>query len=226
MSLTTQGLRLDFRDPAGRDIRVLDIAEFTAQDGRLTVITGPSGSGKSTLLHVLSGLLLPDAGQVRWRGAQITALGEGARDRWRRRNVGMVFQNFHLIDELSPLDNVLAPGWFDRFSVGGLRARAAALLQDFDVPQARGRLAHLSRGEQQRVALARALLFDPPLILADEPTASLDRVAGATVIDRLRTLADAGRTVLAVSHEPDLIAAAGIVLRLERGRLSPQAVAA
>ncbi len=218
--LDAAGLRLSFRDAEGHLFPVLDIGALKAGAEALTVITGPSGSGKSTLLHALCGLQPVDAGTIRWQDTDIATLSEGARDRWRRQTVGLVFQDFHLIDELSPLDNILVPAWFSRFRAGGLRDRAEALMRAYAVPTQRRRVADLSRGERQRVALARALLFDPPVILADEPTASLDRSAGAAVIETLCALArDRGRLVLAVSHDRDLIGAADRVLRLDRGRL-------
>ncbi len=223
--LDASGLSLSFRDANGRAFDVLKIDAMTAAAGALTVITGPSGSGKSTLLFALAGLQALDAGTIRWAEEEITGLSENARDAWRRRQVGMIFQSFHLFEEMSPRDNVLLPVWFGNLSARAKRARADALLESFDVPQ-RKRLKELSRGEQQRVALARALMFDPPIVLADEPTASLDAVAGDKVVERFRTLADEGRLVLAVTHDPALIAAADRVLVLEHGRLSEKARAA
>ncbi|SEM59073.1 putative ABC transport system ATP-binding protein [Loktanella fryxellensis] len=216
-----------FRDAARSRFTVLDLDHLTAQAGALVVLTGSSGSGKTTLMHALSGLLPVDRGHIVWNGTDIAALSEGARDRWRRDHVGLMFQDFHLIEELSPLDNVLVPAWFTRFRAGPLRARAAALLADFGVPADRRRLSDLSRGERQRTAFARALLFDPQVLLADEPTASLDAQAGALVIDRLQRLArDDGRFVLVVSHDPAVIAAADRVLHLSRGHIAQAAQAA
>jgi putative ABC transport system ATP-binding protein len=126
----------------------------------------------------------------------------------------------NLLPELAPLQNVLLPASFERLMIDReTRARAAALLERFAVPQTRKTTAMLSRGEQQRVALARALLYDPPVILADEPTASLDANAGATVIDALVRLAsDGGRTVIAVSHDPALLVRFATHVALDRGR--------
>ncbi|MEM1267728.1 MAG: ATP-binding cassette domain-containing protein [Pseudomonadota bacterium] len=218
--LVARDLRLAFADAAGARFDVLAIDHLAAERGSLTVLTGPSGSGKSTLLYALSGLQALDAGEVRWGETEITGLSEARRDRWRRETVGLVFQSFHLVDELSPIDNVLVPVWFGHLSARAHRPRATELLEALGVPTARRRLADLSRGEQQRVALARALLFDPAVILADEPTASLDRAASAAVIARFRAMADEGRLVLAVSHDPALIDAADRVLALAHGRLT------
>jgi putative ABC transport system ATP-binding protein len=188
--------------------------------GALLAITGPSGSGKSTLLYALAGLLRPQHGTIHWGGRDILAQAESVRDRWRRHTIGFAFQDFHLLGELTPLQNVLLPASFEHWAIDrATRARAASLLDRFAVPQARRTTAVLSRGEQQRVALARALLYDPPVILADEPTASLDAVAGAAVAELLvRLSTDEGRTVIAVSHDSALIARCTARLTLEHGR--------
>ncbi len=196
---------------------VLTLAALDLGPG-LTVLSGPSGSGKTTLLYLLAGLMVPRRGVIAWGGSDLARLGEGARDRWRRQNAGFIFQDFHLIPELSPLDNVLVPAWFTAFSAAGLRPRARDLLARFGVPD-RARTNLLSRGEQQRVALARAMLLAPKVIFADEPTASLDAVAGREVGHSLCALArDQGCTVIAASHDPALIALADRHLHLERGR--------
>ena len=214
LPLAASGLRLAF---AGEGI--IDLPELTLAPGTLTALAGPSGSGKSTLLYLLSGLLRPDAGSVTWAGQDLARLGESQRDRWRRRHAGFIFQNFHLIEELSPLDNVLVPVWFDHVSATAARPRAIALLDQLEVPQRRAHVALLSRGEQQRVAIARALIGDPAVIFADEPTASLDAAAGQTVIAVLRDLAlDQGRTVLVATHDAALRAQAGTTVLLEHGR--------
>ena len=220
MALVARDVSVSFKDAAGQRFRALSEVNLALHPHRLTAITGPSGSGKSTLIQVLSGLLRPETGSLSHDGVDLLAQSEPRRDLWRRDKVGLVFQGFHLIDELSPEDNVLVGAWFTGFSASRLRPRARQLLADLDVPVSRNRVSLLSRGEQQRVALARALLFDPPLILADEPTASLDTQAGQTIVALLDTLARKdGRAVGVVSHDPAVIAAAGCVLRLERGRL-------
>ncbi|MDP3897350.1 MAG: ATP-binding cassette domain-containing protein [Mesorhizobium sp.] len=199
---------------------LIDIAEIAFQPATLTAIAGPSGSGKSTLLYLLAGLLAPERGMVVWDGRNIAGEGEGARDRWRRDHAGFIFQNFHLLEELSPLDNVLAPAWFANFSARPWRARASALLDRFGVPREAKRTTFLSRGEQQRVAIARALLFDPRIVFADEPTASLDAAAGEGVIGALAEMAGAGKTVIVVTHDPQLLARAARIIRLDHGRLA------
>jgi putative ABC transport system ATP-binding protein len=216
--LAIRQLLVRYADRAGA-VTALEIDALTVAPGSRLVVTGPSGSGKSTLLYAIAGLLRPAHGSILWDGADLLALGESARDGWRRRTVGFAFQDFHLLPELSPLNNVLLPASFERFAVSRpLRARAAMLLERFGVPPARRSTGILSRGEQQRVALARALLFDPPVILADEPTASLDEAAGALVAESLvRLSCEDGRTVIAVSHDPMLIAHFDRRLALEHG---------
>lgn len=196
---------------------LISLTSLEVGPGQVLVLTGPSGSGKTTLLYLLSGLLLPMGGQIDWDGTDLAGLREHARDRWRRQNAGFVFQDFHLIPQLSPLDNVLIPAGFTAFSTRLRRARAEGLLARFGVP-ARRKTALLSRGEQQRVALARALLGNPGVIFADEPTASLDAASGQQVAQALRDLAHQdGRTVIIASHDPATIGIADQCLRLSRG---------
>lgn len=222
--IVAENLFLAFADSGGRSFTVLDVPRFEPEAGKITAIRGASGSGKSTLLYVLAGLLPPQRGTVRFGGADIYALTEGRRDAWRRRRVGFIFQDFHLVPELSPLANVTLPGTFGR--TPGIKARGQALLAQLGVPAARGTVEKLSRGERQRVAIARALLFDAPVILADEPTASLDAGAAADLIGILKGLAAEGRTVVVASHDRDVVAAANSVLGLDHGRLVPAAMAA
>ncbi|WP_323014563.1 ABC transporter ATP-binding protein [Devosia sp.] len=197
----------------------LDIASLTITPGRLTVIRGPSGSGKTTLLYVLSGLIKPSAGQVRWSGLDIAALGETERDRWRRRNAGFVFQSFNLMEELNPLGNVTLAAYFSAWTDRTVRKRAIALLERFGIANEPRRVDTYSQGEQQRVALARALVFDPPILFADEPTASLDAGNSIQLCDDFKRLASEGRAIVAVSHDPLLIAAADSVVALDHGRI-------
>jgi putative ABC transport system ATP-binding protein len=199
---------------------LIDIAALDFQPATLTAIAGPSGSGKSTLLYLLAGLLAPTRGTIAWDDIDLAGAGEGRRDRWRRDNAGFIFQNFHLLEELSPLDNVLAPAWFANPSARPWRVRAAALLERFGVESEAKRTAFLSRGEQQRVAIARALLFDPRVVFADEPTASLDAGSGESVIVALHELAGAGKTVIVATHDPELLARAGRIILLDHGRLT------
>jgi putative ABC transport system ATP-binding protein len=200
-------------------LTALQVDRLTVAPGSLFAVTGPSGSGKSTFLYAVGGLIRVQRGTVLWGGNDILSLPESKRDRWRRHTIGFVFQDFHLLPQLTPLENVLLPASFERYAIGtSTRSRAVALLDSFAVPQARSATARLSRGEQQRVALARALLYDPPVILADEPTASLDAKAGAVVVETLVRLAtEEGRTVIAVSHDPVLVSRFSAHLVLDHG---------
>ena len=185
--LVAEDLVVRFRDAQGASFDGLKVEQMSFEPGKLTAVSGPSGSGKSTLLLTLAGLIVPSKGQVVWNGEAISTWPEAKRDAWRCQNVGLVFQDFQLIAELSPLANVTLPGSFGgRTSSGSLKARGLALMKELGVPQSRRRVEDLSRGEQQRVAIARALLFDPPLILADEPTASLDHDNAQFVTSFLR----------------------------------------
>ncbi len=225
--LVAEDLRLSFRDASGGAFRALDLPRFAPAMGAITAVRGPSGSGKSTLLYVLAGLLPPDHGHVRFADVNLYTLGESRRDRWRRENIGFVFQDFHLLPELSPLANVSIAATF-----GGHRAnvtaRARELLEKLGVPHSRRSVELLSRGERQRVAIARALLFDPPLILADEPTASLDDDAGHAVLDVMKALARDGKTVVIATHDAKALSSAQATLVLGHGRAieARQAVAA
>jgi putative ABC transport system ATP-binding protein len=218
--LTVENLVVRYRDGADA-VTALQIDCLRAPRGSLLAVTGPSGSGKSTLLYAIAGLIRAERGKTLWDNQDILRLPESKRDRWRRHTIGFVFQDFHLLPELAPLQNVLLPASFEHFAIGSaLRARAVTLLDRFGVPQTRSTTARLSRGEQQRVALARALLYDPPVILADEPTASLDITAGATVVETLVRLAiDEGRTVIAVSHDPALVSRFPAHIELDHGRV-------
>jgi len=225
MRLAVHGLRHRF---AGTDVAaapMLDIAAINAVPGEVLLISGPSGSGKSTLLYLLSGLLKPSEGEVVWGDMDLARLGEDARDSWRRQNCGFVFQNFYLISEMTPLQNVVLAAYFTGWSAARYLDRARHLLAEFGVPDTARHADTLSRGEQQRVALARALLFEPPILFADEPTASLDAENGKQIAGLLGDLArNRNMAVIVVSHDPDLMDVADRVIRLEHGRIAAPAI--
>lgn len=201
------------------DFRALDSLELIASPGELLGVRGPSGSGKTTLLHVIAGLLRPDAGRVFWGDSAIYGWPEHRRDAWRRDAIGFVFQDFHLIPELSVADNITLP-----FTFAGVgprredRARAVELVRSLGVDDEHRLARNLSRGEQQRVAIARALLRRPALILADEPTASLDSENAAVIarllVERARAL---GATLICASHDARLLARLDRVVELAGG---------
>jgi ABC-type lipoprotein export system ATPase subunit len=207
-----------FPDHTGSEIDALRSVSMQFEPGRFYAIVGPSGSGKTTLINIIAGILLPTEGTIRVNGVELAPMGERQRDNWRRQACGLIFQDFRLIEELSPLHNVLLPALFTRFRAEpAQRVRAMALLDHFDVPRRAGPVATLSRGQQQRVAMARALLLSPSIILADEPTASLDRVNAERIVDELASLAGEGKTVICVSHDERVSRRADHVFELMDG---------
>ncbi|NJN31378.1 MAG: ATP-binding cassette domain-containing protein [Synechococcales cyanobacterium RM1_1_8] len=225
--LKVSGLAVAFGEaaqPGGRSAGltpVLSLEHWQLPGGAIAGIRGPSGAGKSTLLNVLSGLLLPQQGQVIWQDVELTRLGEGERDRWRRNNIGFIFQEFHLIPELSALENVLQPIRFDHWRCPPeLRRRARELLSKCGLPRPQQLANSLSRGQQQRVAVARALIKNPPILLADEPTASLDRASADGVIELLLGAARAGgKSLVVVSHDEILLRQLDCIYELSEGQL-------
>jgi len=203
-SLNLSGVEMRF---AGLDAPVLHLPELAIAAGSHVALTGPSGSGKSTLVNLVTGLLRPSAGQIRWNGTNLAEMGEGARDRWRGANIGLVMQDFHLFPGLSALDNVLLPARLARVRDRDLKARAAELLTRTGLSRHDQPVETMSRGEMQRAAVARALLRRPGIIVADEPTASLDAENGAAIGALLVELArQAGATLIVVTHDPRLTA--------------------
>lgn len=202
------GIEVDHRDGDGRPFRVLDIPDFVVPPGALIGLRGPSGSGKTSLLHLAAGFFLPDAGSISWGDVVVSALPGAVRDRWRRETVGFVFQDFHLVPELDVLANITLPASFSGWRrTESQVSRATALAGRMGLTDLRRRAAVLSRGEQQRVAIARALFNAPALILADEPTASLDPAHAAEVGALLVEVAkESGATLLCASHDPALLA--------------------
>ena len=206
---------------AGRAaVRVLDGIELALSRGELVVVIGRSGSGKSTLLHVLGGLDRVERGTIEVAGERLDLLDERGLTAVRRRHVGFVFQSFHLLPELTALENVVLPAQLARDGIHAA-SRAETLLENLDLGKAARRLpTTLSGGEQQRLAVARAIINDPGLVLADEPTGNLDESSGGRVLELLREVANDGRAVLLVTHDPAATAVADRVLRLHAGRLS------
>ena len=219
MTLEIRDLLLTF--PEGdRRRTILDIPDLTVTSGELVAVRGASGSGKSSFLNVASDLVLPDRGEVRWNGIAPGDLPEHRRDLWRGRHIGFVFQDFRLFPELETLENVLLPVTFSHRRIPEpLRRRGRELLEQMDVTPGK-KVRVLSRGEKQRVAIARAVLQEPEIILADEPTASLDADNAARVADLLvRYARSLGSTLLVVSHDEDVLARTDRVLALNRGLL-------
>ena len=199
--------------------QILSGVDLDVGNGEMVAVLGRSGSGKSTLLNLLGGLDRPDSGRIAVAGEEITRAGERALDRIRLRRIGFIFQSFQLIEELTGEENVLLAARLPGAPAGG-RRRAAALIARLGVKSVRSHRPHeLSGGEQQRFAIARALVNDPVLVLADEATGNLDESSAAAVLATLGELADEGRAVVLVTHEPQSAAAADRILHLAEGRL-------
>jgi ABC-type lipoprotein export system ATPase subunit len=205
--LSAKGLHKSYR--MGReDVHVLRGASLEADAGEFLVVMGSSGSGKSTLLHILGALDAPDRGTVEFRGQRMFEMPLRVRNSYRNRDVGFVFQFYHLLPELNVLENVLMPSMVGatfltwRSLRGQAQRNARELLEQFGLSE---RLKHrpneLSGGERQRVAIARALVNRPALLLADEPTGNLDEVTGAGILRLLSELNKSGQTIVMVTHD-------------------------
>jgi putative ABC transport system ATP-binding protein len=218
--LEARGLHRSYR--LGRvEVKALRGVDLQLARGELAVVAGPSGSGKSTLLSLLGCLDEPDAGSVAFEGRDLGRASAGERTLFRRRRLGFLFQSFHLVPVLSAFENVEYPLLIDGVGRRERHARVAEALATVGLEARAGhRPDRLSGGERQRVALARALVHDPALVLADEPTASLDSVTGAAVIELLARLnAERGVSFLIATHDPAVMARAPRVVQLADGRV-------
>jgi putative ABC transport system ATP-binding protein len=201
----------------------LEDVTLTVAAGEVAAVMGPSGSGKSTLLNLVAGLDKPTSGTVTVAGLRIDTLGETALAKFRARHVGIIFQFFNLLDDLTVADNVLLPAQLAGASRRAARARAAELLDRLGIADHRDDYpARLSGGQRQRVAIARALVNSPELLLADEPTGALDTATGQEIGRLLRELNAAGQTLVLVTHDPALAQRyAARTVPLVDGRLVP-----
>ncbi|BCJ69489.1 ABC transporter ATP-binding protein [Polymorphospora rubra] len=189
----------DSGPPALADVSLL------VQPGESVAILGPSGSGKSTMLNLIAGLDRPDAGTVTVDGVRVDRLSEAGAALYRRKKIGMVFQFFNLLDDLTAIDNVVLPAQLAGMSRKEAINRGMELLSSLGVARhARAYPGRLSGGQRQRVAVSRALMNRPPLLLADEPTGALDTASGEEVAELLRQLNSAGQTVVVVTHDLSL----------------------
>jgi putative ABC transport system ATP-binding protein len=195
---------------------------MTVAAGEVVAVMGPSGSGKSTLLNLIAGLDRPTSGTVTVTGRRINRLGEGALARFRARHVGIIFQFFNLLDDLTVEDNVLLPAQLAGASRRQARARARELLERMGIDKQRNAYpARLSGGQRQRVAIARALVNSPELLLADEPTGAVDSATGQEIVQLLRELNQGGQTLVLVTHDPALAERyAARTVRLVDGRVA------
>jgi putative ABC transport system ATP-binding protein len=220
--LRTRGLEKQYGQGEGL-VRALDGVELEVVSGETLAVMGPSGCGKSTLLHLLGGLERPSGGEVWLQGRRIDELSEKALARLRRRAIGFVFQAFHLMDELTAVENVELPALLAGRSPRAARRRAAELLERVGLTDRAGHLpSALSGGERQRVAIARALSNAPLVVLADEPTGNLDTAATLDVLRLLDSLRAAGQTLVIVTHEPRVAATADRLISMRDGALVEQ----
>jgi putative ABC transport system ATP-binding protein len=208
-------------DTGRLQVAALQDVDVTIDDGEFVAIVGPSGSGKSTLMHIVGCLDRPTSGTYRIAGTAVASLNDDELARLRSRTIGFVFQSYNLLPRTSALENVAAPLLYQGVSGRERRARAAEALERLGLGD---RLEHtsaeLSGGEQQRVAIARALVTDPALVLADEPTGNLASQQGAEVMGLLAELHASGRTIVLITHDPNVAAIAGRQIHLRDGRLA------
>jgi putative ABC transport system ATP-binding protein len=217
--IDAQGLTRRFRRGT-LTTEVLNGVTLGIDRGEFVAIMGPSGSGKSTLLNILGLLDQPDGGRYLLNGVDTAALGDDARSAARNRTIGFVFQQSHLLDRTTAARNVMLPLLYADEQPDDAAARAERLLAEVGLSHRVNHLpSELSGGEQQRVAIARALINDPALILADEPTGNLDAAAGAEVLQILQRLVASGRTIVLVTHDAAIAAAATRMIFLEDGRV-------
>ncbi|WP_238992420.1 ABC transporter ATP-binding protein [Jiangella ureilytica] len=217
LALATRGLTKTYGDGESL-VRAVDAVDLEVARGETVAVMGPSGCGKSTLLHLVGGLDRPSSGEIDLAGRRIDRLGERALARLRRTDVGFVFQAFHLMDELTVVENVELPALLAGHSPRRARARAMALLDRVGVEHKAGSLpTALSGGQRQRVAVARALSNEPVLVLADEPTGNLDSAATLDVLRLFEELHESGQTLVIVTHDERIAATADRLITMRDG---------
>ena len=205
---------------------VLKGVDLVVREGEFVAIVGASGSGKSTLLHLLGGLDKPDKGVIQFQGRDVNRMGSRELNQYRNETVGFVFQFYHLLDELSVLENVILPAMVSRSVLGWLvtrhraRKRGEELLDQLGLrDRARHKPYQLSGGERQRAAIGRALMNQPKLLLADEPTGNLDSTTGNGILNVFETLNKAGQTIVLVTHDERVARRAQRIITLVDGRV-------
>ena len=218
MSLLLKNIRKSYRQPNGNLIPVLGIDQFQMAQGEQVALLGSSGGGKTTLLNIISGILVPDSGEVIVDGKNIAAMSEVVRDRFRASKIGIVFQTFNLLPRLTTLENVALPLIYAGMSKSQRTELAEETLEAVGLGD---RMTHkpneLSGGQRQRVAIARALVNHPSIILADEPTGNLDTKTSLEIMAIFDDLHAAGNTIILVTHEPDIAEYAHRIVRLRDG---------
>jgi ABC-type lipoprotein export system ATPase subunit len=215
--LRARGLRKEYGKGAGL-VRAVDGVDLDIGAGETVAVMGPSGCGKSTLLHLLGGLDRPSGGEVSLNGRRIDNIGETALARMRRTDVGFVFQAFHLMEELTAVENVELSALLAGRSPRAARRRAEELLEQVGLTdRARFLPSALSGGQRQRVAIARALSNEPLVVLADEPTGNLDSAATLDVLQLFESLHESGQTLVVVTHDARIAATADRMISMRDG---------
>jgi len=216
--LRLRGVSRRYHD-GSEEVRVLDAVDLNVAGGETVAITGESGSGKSTLLHLAGGMDLPDAGEIEIAGHAIQRMREPERTRFRARRIGLIFQDYNLIESLSAAENIELAGWLTGQKIAP--KAVAALAGELGIADLLGRRPdQLSGGQQQRVAIARALIHGPVLVLADEPTGSLDQAHAEQVMAVLAaSVTNRNCALVLVTHSQSAARRCDRVLRLEHGRL-------
>ena len=215
VAVNVEDLVVEFRS-GGYAVRPIDGLSLQVAPGTLTLLLGPSGCGKTTLLSCLAGMLAPTSGTIQVHGVDVASLRGASLTDYRRHGVGIVFQAFNLIGSLSAQENVMVPLGTDRATRGGAAVSAAEILGRVGLAdRIHHRPGELSGGQQQRVAIARAIALDPPLVLADEPTAHLDYIQVEGVLRLLRGLADDGRAVIVSTHDERMLPLADQVVEMQ-----------
>jgi ABC-type lipoprotein export system ATPase subunit len=220
--VSARGLGREYGRGSGL-VRAVDEVDLDVAAGETVAIMGPSGCGKSTLLHLLGGLDRPSHGSVLFRDRRIDTLGERALARLRRDDVGFVFQSFHLMEELTAVENVELPALLAGRSPRAARRRAGELLDRVGLgDRARFLPSALSGGQRQRVAVARALMNEPAVVLADEPTGNLDSTATVDVLRLFESLHEAGQTLVIVTHDARIAATADRLISMRDGAFADE----
>ena len=218
-ALEVRGVRKTF-EAENAPVRALRGVDLTVERGTFLALMGPSGCGKSTLLNLVAGLDVADEGTIKVAGEEVTGSSEDELARMRRRHIGIVFQFFNLLEGMTVLENVALPAIIAGRKRKAAETRARDLLDLLGIGDKVSAMPGvLSGGQRQRLAIARALANEPTLLLADEPTGALDSAGGQEVIELLSRLHAGGQTIVMVTHDPDVAAAADTVLRMRDGRI-------
>src|SRR5215467_7320377 len=223
-ALDMRGVRKTF-EAENAPVRALRGVDLSVQRGEFVALMGPSGCGKSTLLNLVAGLDIPDEGEISVAGEAVTGCSEDELARMRRRHIGLVFQFFNLLESMTVLENVALPAVLAGRRRKMAETRAADLLDRLGIGDKAGAVPGvLSGGQRQRLAIARALANEPTLLLADEPTGALDSEGGHEVLELFKRLHADGQTIIMVTHNEEVAAAADRIVRMRDGRIESSGV--